>query len=94
MFILWQICLILFFHVGCFLTGFSMVYAVNGVLREQVYELLVYALTAVVLTLYALFNYLDPETPRGAIKLVSRLDLFTCILCVRFDLGIVFGASR
>ena len=46
-------------------------YAVNGVLREQVYELVVYALTAVVLTLYALLNYLDPETPRGAIKLVG-----------------------
>ena len=72
MLVLPQICLTQLFDVGCLLTGFSLVYAVNGVLREQVYELLVYALTAVVLTLYALFNYLDPETPRGAIKLVSR----------------------
>ena len=45
----------------------------NGVLREQVYELMAYAVTAAVLTVYVLLNYLDPETPFGAIKLVSWL---------------------
>ncbi|KAF0300664.1 hypothetical protein FJT64_026848 [Amphibalanus amphitrite] len=58
--------------------GFALVYSVNGVLREQVYELLVYALTAAVLAVYVLLNYLDPDTPRGAIKLARLVVAGLC----------------